>query len=216
MSKLLILGGGAFLLAIGALVWRSSQAPATERPFEIKNVPPQAAPLCPWREPEADLKRFFPNATRYEVETLILSGSRGELAERLGRIPTGDENALRLYRVFQETELLGCVMTQRVKGEYGAIELVLGLDTRKRICGMRLQRMREPEPVAHALENSEWLGSFTGKDAASAWKIGVDLPEVPTEARVSAEAVVHGARSLLVLLEVGDRETGLASKSPHH
>jgi hypothetical protein len=162
------------------------------------------------------LKQLFPTATRCEVETRILSGSREELAERLGRMPTGDENALRLYRVFQETDPLGCVMTRRVKGEYGAIELVLGVDTRKRICGTRLQRMREPEPVARALDNSEWLGSFTGKDAASAWKMGVDLPEVPAEVRVSAEAMVQGARSLLVLLEVGDRETGLASKSLHH
>ena len=109
-------GAGALALLFAAVVWRIGDLSSSEPPFEPKTKMPQAAPLCPWREPESDLKRFFPNATRYEPETRILSGQRLELAERLGRVPTGDENALHLYRSYEEQSPLGTVLTRRVKG----------------------------------------------------------------------------------------------------
>jgi hypothetical protein len=65
---------------------------------------------------------------------------------------------------------------------------------------MRLQRLREPESVASVLQNSDWQHSFEGKSAASVWQIGRDLPDVPVEARTSAQALAEGARSLLILL----------------
>lgn len=168
--------------------------------FDPKVRPPQASPLCPWREPTADLKLFFPNATRYEVETRILSGLRVELAERLGRFPTGDENALHVWRIYREEIALGAVLTRRVKGGHGAIELVLAVDAEERVRGLRLQRLREPGPITRSLQNPEWLHSFAGKRADSSWRIGGDIPEVPVETRPAAEAVVEGARSLLILL----------------
>jgi hypothetical protein len=163
--------------------------------------PPEAAPLCPWRAPQADLQQLFPTATRYETETRILSGQRLELARRLGRTPTGDENALHLYPVYREQTALGSVVTRRVKGAYGAIELVLAADTGHRVCGLLLQRLREPEPIARALQDPNWLHSFHGEGADAAWQLGGDIPDVPPEARASARAVVEGARSALILLD---------------
>ena len=215
MSNVARLGTLGLLLTLALIAWHSRQATSTER-VEVKSAPPQAAPPCPWREPQADLQRFFPSATQYQLETLILSGARTELAQRLGRIPTGDENALHLYRALQGATPLGCVLTRRVKGEHGAIELVLGIDSQRRVCGARLQRLREPEPVASALGRPEWLGSFIGKNVSSAWKIGVDLPQVPSAALPSAEAIVEGARSLLVLASVADHMEVSSHFAGHH
>src|SRR5690348_17066492 len=131
-------------------------------------TPPEAAPLCPWRQPEADLKEFFPGATRSEIQTGILSGLRPELARRLGRVPTGDENALRLARVYRDQAVAGSILTRRVKGEHGAIEIVLAVDTNLSVVGVRLQRLREPESIAHALEDTNWLGAFNGKQIGRA------------------------------------------------
>lgn len=213
MSRVFLYGVGAFALAIVGL-WLSRSS-STETIFESKAKPPQAAPLCPWREIESDLQQFFPYASRYEVETRVLSGLRGELAERLGRNPTGDENALHVYRIYQDTLVVGAVLTRRVKGVYGAIELVLAVDTGDRVRGLRLQRCREPETAASALQNPDWLRSFEGKRADSVWKIGGDLPEVPAEARLSAEAIVEGVRSLLILLVTSQTNVHSAT-SPHH
>src|SRR3954468_6789964 len=103
MSRAVIFGVCGMALTAAVAGWRfqdSHRSP--EIPFETKNQPDAAAPMCPWREPSGDVKVFFPAATRYQVETRILSGFRLQLAERLGRAPTGDENALRVYRVYRQ------------------------------------------------------------------------------------------------------------------
>jgi len=201
MSRPIIISVGAAIFLLALVAWRFNESsPSSETAFAPKSQPPSAAPLCPWREPENDLKQFFPGATRYERETRILSDRRVELAEQLGRIPTGDENALHVYCTYHEQTPLGVVMTRHVKGAYGAIELVLAVNTDGAVRGLRLQRLREPAPIAAALQNPDWLHSFEGRRAADSWKLGQDVPDVPEDARASAGAVVEGARSLLILL----------------
>jgi hypothetical protein len=160
------------------------------------------------------LKLFFPSATSYKVETRILSGLRLELAARLGRTPTGDENALRVYPVYQKQTPLGLVLTRRVKGAHGGIEFVLAVSTNNQVCGLRLQRLREPESSAVALQSSRWLRSFDGRRADSPWQLGQDIPDVPPDARASAESIVDGVRSLLILLATANQERDLTA-APH-
>ncbi len=160
--------------------------------------------MCPWREPESDLREFFPTATGYEVETRILSGLRPELAQVLGRPPSAEENALLLYRVHAGPTLLGMILTRRTKGTYGAIEMVLALDKEQKVRGLRLQRLREPEPVAQALQSPSWTSWFVGKDASSSWEPGAALENIPQEGRTSAGAVVEAARSLVLLAKVAE------------
>ncbi len=204
-------------VALALVAWRMSDlSRSREIPFVTNNRPPEAGPLCPWREPESDLKRFFPTATRYEVETRILSGRRLELTEHLGRAPTGDENALRVFPVYNGQTALGFVLTRRVKGEFGAIELVLAVNTNQEICGARLQRLREPASIADALQNSQWLEAFDGRSANSPLKIGQDIPDVPIDARNSADAIADGTRSLLILLEASIPDTSAKTVATAH
>ena len=215
MSRTLFLGSCALTLLLAVAGWRIYEsARPSELPFETKNRPPAPAPLCPWREPESDLKMFFPNATGYSTETRILSGQRLELAARLGRQPTGDENALRTYSIHQDQSPLGVVLTRRVKGELGAIEMVLAVSTNQQICGLRLQRLREPEASAAELQNSEWLRSFDGKRADSSWELGKTIPDVPAKAHASAEAIIDGVRSSLILLAAANQASNLIA-TPH-
>jgi hypothetical protein len=155
--------------------------------------------MCPWRDPDADLKQLFPEASRYEVETRILSGFRPELAQRLGRAPSADENALQVHRVFREADFVGNVMTRRVKGMYGAMELVIAADAQCRIARVLLQRIREPQAIADALQSVSWRERFKGKHAGSHWDSQELLAGLP------AEAVVEGVRSGVVLLDVSGR-----------
>jgi hypothetical protein len=212
----MLCGTGVLALLLTVVITRkAAESASSETVFEIQNKPAQAAPMCPWREPEKDLKAFFPNATRYQAETHILSGVRPELATLLGRIPTGDENALRVYGVYSPEKRLGSVMTRRVKGTCGAIEIVLATDTNMQIRGMRLQRLREPESVARALENPEWMQWFVNKTADGVWDTGTEISLIPPDAQDSAKAIVEGARSLIILLAAADppAQTGVP---PHH
>jgi hypothetical protein len=217
MARTVLFGIGA-LVALSAVVgWRLAQSPTTETVVESQVRPPEAAPLCPWREPQRDLEQLFPTATRYETETHILSGQRLELAQRLGRPPSGDENALHLYSVYGAQTALGTIVTRRVKGACGAIELVLAADINHQVCGLLLQRLREPEPIARALQNPDWLHSFNGKGADAALQLGRDIPEVPPQARTSAQAVAEGVRSALILLDTAERTPpSQTAEAQHH
>ncbi len=160
--------------------------------------------LCPWRNPEPDRHQFFSNSTEVREETLILSAKRLEVARQLGRPSTGEENALKVYRILRYNEAIGAVVARRVRGESGAIELLLAVGNDGKVVGARLQRLREPEAVTRALQSTAWLGAFAGKDRTSSWRLGTDLPDVPPAARPSAAAILDAAHTLLVLLAVGD------------
>ena len=203
------------MLIFAAAAWRIHESRgAVEIPFETKNRPPAAGPMCPWREPASDLKLFFPEAATYQVETRILSGLRHQLEQRLGRTPTGDENALRLYRVYRQEAPVGVVLTRRVKGEGGAIEIVVAVNASHEICGVRLQRLREPESTAGSLQNPQWLHAFDGKRDDAPLQLGRDIPDVPAAARASASSIVEGVRSLLILLAASNQRE--LSPASHH
>src|SRR5437773_8435155 len=132
MSRLLLLGGAAITAAAAVLALRLSHSTSSETVFAGNpagnSKPPEAAPACPWREPADDLKRFFPRAHHYELETRSLSALRLDLAARLGRPLEPEENLLRAFRIYGENSVLGTILTRRVKGSHGALEIVLATD----------------------------------------------------------------------------------------
>ncbi len=166
--------------------------------FESKEQ--EASGLCPWRNQAADMQRFFPGSTSATETSLVVSSQRLAVKKKLGRETTGDESALRAYKVLNGTRCVGVVVARRVKGQYGLIELVVAIDTSSnKILGAYVQRIREPEPASSALQNSSWLKEFVGKDMDSDWKAVGNSPALPASARVSAEAITDATRTVLVL-----------------
>jgi hypothetical protein len=209
MVRLLAVASGILLL--GFIAWKNCPAdPIEEKVFEVKSAPLQAAPMCPWREPERDMQTFFPHATRWLLDTRFLSGKRIELANELKRPLLPEENSLYIYKVFQELTFRGNVLVRRVKGDHGAIEVVIGVSPDSKVCGVRLQRLREPEIVTKELQASEWLGLFKGEDSRGPWRMTGALSQA---AQASGNAIVQGIRSELVMLAMA--EQGM-SHSSHH
>jgi hypothetical protein len=207
----ILAGIGLLIVAVAALVVPRLNGGGTTG-IEVADIVPVRAGarkadtgLCPWRNPEADLKQFFTASDTTRDETLVLSGFRPAIAQRLGHPPVGGDSVLKVHRVLRNGAVIGAILTRNVRGESGVIELVLGVDTAGCVVGARLQRLREPDDVARALQSSTWLGAFRGKTAASEWRLGRDLPDVPSAARPSAAEIAEGARTVLVLLDVGKK-----------
>jgi hypothetical protein len=79
-----------------------------------------------------------------------------------------------------------------------------------------IQRQREPEAIAGALRDPEWLASLAGKRATSDWR---DYPkQLSASDRDSADAILEGIRATLILLEIADRESAPKPipATPHH
>jgi hypothetical protein len=199
----LLIFGGLFLVGL-AIAWIANQR-LQEPPLPpVKAVEIQTAPLCPWRSPEADLSFFFPGATGHKEEMRILSGVRPQLRKELGRLPTAEENALRVHRITSGDTLLGYIIAARAKGEHGAIELVMALNPEGKVRGTRCQRIREPETIATALQDKRWWGAFEGKGADDKFQPGEDLPDVPVEAKESALNIADCVRSVLILFRTSE------------
>lgn len=207
------LAAGACILA-SAFIWswvsRNSEEDQVYEPA-LRAIDPD--PPCPWRDPEGDLRTFFPGATRHQRVTKVLSDQRLLLQEQLGHPADSQDLSFAAEQVFREDELLGMLVTRRVKGEHGAIEFVLAIDSSQKVRALRFQRLREPKPVADALQDPAWLSRFAGRTSSSTWQMGSDIPNLPPDARRSAEAVLAGVRSSLVLLAVSQ---GKAAAARHH
>ncbi len=192
------------LLGAGIFISRDSSTGPADR-MEPHHVTTRidTAPLCPWRDPAADQKTFFPTATSHLLETRILSGRRMELATRLGRPPTAEENALQLQHIYKEGEVLGTILTRRAKGLHGAIELVIAMQPDGRLRGVRIQRSREPATALATLEKT-WLGLFSGQTMASLPKPITEESDGETEK--TEVAILEGVRASLILFEVAQKE----------
>lgn len=202
---------------LGGVFWLAKRPSAGDAVFEPRSKILEPAPLCPCRQPEADLRRFFPGATRWQSETRVLSGQLLELKRRLGRDPQPEELALQVHRVFRNAEELGAVLVRCVHGKYGAIEIVLAIDSPGSVVGLELQRQREPAAIAAALTSPDWLGTFRGLRAADFAAGAPSLPAVPGQAQSSADAIADGVRSLLILYQTA--QVGGAVDAPvqrHH
>src|SRR5262245_2887416 len=117
MSRTAALVGAIILVASPGLWWSRKHGRDRAEIFEPPSRVTEAAPLCPWRDPDADTQRIFPNSNRRESVVRILSGLRTEMAARLGRQLTAEENALTVNRIYCDSELLGEFVVRRVKGE---------------------------------------------------------------------------------------------------
>lgn len=199
--------GIAVLSVIGWSAFRPNDADVVFEP-PARQIEP--APFCPWREPQQDLETFFRGATQSRSETRVLSSQLLILQKRLGRPPNPEELSLSIQRVLQVDHVMGSIMTRRVKGENGAIEIVVAVNPDQTVHGIRVQRIREPESIARSVQNPIWLGAFEHKDASSRFELGRDIPEVPDAARASAQAIIDGVRSLLILSSIAEGEGKLA------
>ena len=154
------------------------------------------ADVCVWRDPERTMTKLFPAATDYRTVTKRITPEIArQIEQRIGSPLDASERAeFNYYEITGQaggaTRRLGTVLALAGRGEYGAIEVVIGLDPDERIVGAYIQRMRERQ--ADKLRAEEFLGQFRGKSQADAFEPGRDVrlvAEAPAASRVVALAV---------------------------
>lgn len=87
--------------------------------------------VCIWRFPDKDIQTLFPKATGYKTEVLTYTKpERVKIESLLGAKLDDDETQFNFYRIYKDTTKIGLVLTHSVKGQYGAIEVVVGLKSK--------------------------------------------------------------------------------------
>lgn len=157
--------------------------------------------MVPWRTPKDDMAALFPGAPLPDSaapHVVSLAARRAELIPRLGKDTPLDSNALYVYPVPGH----GAVLLRRTAGEFGGIEVVVGIGKSGEVVGVRLQRHREPPEIEHFLTAPSFLAGFVGKTAQSDFALPATTPPA---AQKSALAVLRAVRALLIEYDAGTR-----------
>lgn len=174
--------------------------------FFIFNLSVAHAGVCIWRFPDKDIQTLFSKATGYKTEVLTYTKDQKLLIEKeLGYKLDDDETKFNFYRILKDSTEIGLVLTHSAKGQYGVIEVVIGLkykadttakDTNAFVTGVLIQRDREIK--SKELRSSKFLEQFLGKSVKSEF----DDIELVKGAEKASRAVILSVRKLLIVNKI--------------
>lgn len=160
--------------------------------------------LCVWRFPDRDLKEIF-DADAYETMLVAMSEAQQDTIEaRLGTELDPDETEFKFYSITRKGEPVGVVSTHLSKGQYGAIEVVVGFipDSEKKMVVVKAVRIqRDREKARQALRSRKFLDQFIGKTAEDRLVVGDDIESAGPAAGKSSAAIALAVRKMLVVYE---------------
>lgn len=167
---------------------------------------PLHADVCVWRDPERTMQKFFPQARDYKTRTYKMTPERIAAIEKAIGIPLDatERKEFDLYEIIGEADgkpqKLGTVLALAGKGEYGTIEVVIGVDGGGKLAGAFIQRTRERS--AKALQSPEFLGQFAGKTRNDGFDLGHDIKPAAADAEAASRVVAFVVKKMLVFHDV--------------
>jgi hypothetical protein len=168
------------------------------------------AGVCVWRFPDKDIKTLFPKATGYKTEVLTYSKEeKVKIESILGAKLDDDETKFNFYRIYKDTTKIGLVLTHSVKGQYGAIEVVIGLqnkyDSTGEYIGASIKNVliqRDREVKSKDLRSDKFLSQFINKTVKSKF----DNIKLIAGAEKSSQAIVFSVKKLLIVQKILGQE----------
>lgn len=158
------------------------------------------ADVCVWRDPERTMQRIFPAARDYKTVTTKMNPDRIAAIEKGIGVPLDDSEK----REFDRYEItgsdggqLGTILALAGRGEFGAIEVVIGVNPAGRVVGVYIQRSRER--VTRALQAPDFLNQFAGKTKND----GLDsIKPASPDAEAASRVVAFVIKKMLVFQDV--------------
>ena len=161
------------------------------------STPAARADVCVWRDPEKTMTQLFPEARDYKtVDRKISSAARARIEQLLGRkLESGESENWTHYTLVGATgSVLGSVIADAEKGDYGAIEIVLGIEPDGRVRGVYVQRSRERK--SKELSAPAFLAQFSGRKVGDASDDAT--LQVVAGAETASREIAFGVRKMLV------------------
>ena len=163
------------------------------------------ADVCVWRDPERTMQRIFPQAKDYKTVIEKMTAERVAAIEKIlgNRLDESEKKEFNFYDIIGvvngKPQKIGTVLALAGKGEYGVIEVVIGVDAEGKIVGTYIQRSRER--VTKALESAEFLNQFSGKTKESGFQAG-DIKPASTNAEAASSTVAFVIKKMLIFYDV--------------
>jgi hypothetical protein len=167
--------------------------------FSAFGVAAQDVYLCVWRNPERTMTRIFPGANDYATENVAVTADKLAIIEkRLGHeLLPGQREQFQYFRMTGAGgTAIGTIIAASQKGEFGAIEFVMGFDAAGVIKGLYVQRSRERDQT---FKDRAFLDLFSGKNIAEIDKIAAAYTGKRTP---GTDAVIRGLKKEIVAYSV--------------
>lgn len=168
------------------------------------------ADVCVWRDPERTMQKIFPSARDYKTVTVKMTPEKINAIEKaIGtKLDDSEKNEFSFYQVTGmlaggKPGVLGTIIALAGKGEYGVIEVVIGVNEDGKIVGAYIQRSRER--TTHDLESVNFLNQFKGKTEASGFDVGKDIEPASASAERGSQVVTFVIRKMLAFYDVLQR-----------
>uniref|UniRef100_A0A7V3ZVF2 FMN-binding protein n=1 Tax=candidate division WOR-3 bacterium TaxID=2052148 RepID=A0A7V3ZVF2_UNCW3 len=156
--------------------------------------------LCLWRNPDRDIKKIFPKATHYKSIIRKYNKKEKEKIEKLiGKNLDIDETEFTFYQIFANKKRIGTVLTHTEKGEYGAIEVVIGLDTLRKVIKVLIQRDREIK--SKELRSENFLKQFEERSFKDTIEVNKTIKPIKGAEKAS-KAIAFSVKKMLIVYEV--------------
>ena len=167
---------------------------------------PLRADVCVWRDPERTMQKIFPAARDYKTITVKMTPPNMAAIEKAVGAPL-DESEKGEFNFYDitgsvggKTQTIGTAIALAGKGEYGVIEVVIGIDPNGTIVSAYIQRSRER--VTKAIESPEFLKQFAGKTKADGFDVGKDIKPASPGAESASRVVAFVIKKMLVFHDV--------------
>ncbi len=158
------------------------------------------AGVCVWRNPDKDIKKIFPKATGYKSIIRRYDKKEKEKIETfINKELDPDETEFTFYLIFSNKKRIGTVLTHTEKGQYGAIEVVIGLDSLNKVQKVLIQRDREVK--SKELRSENFLNQFIGKSFQDALEINKTIKPIK-EAEKASKAIAFSVKKMLIIYKI--------------
>ena len=161
------------------------------------------ADVCVWRDPERTMQKIFPAARDYKTVTAKMTPERIAAIEKGISTPLDESEKKEFdrYEIFgANSQKIGTVLALAGKGEYGAIEIVMGVDATGKVAGVYIQRSRER--VTKSLQSLEFLNEFAGKTKNYGFEVGKDIKPASPDAEPASRVVAFVVKKMFVFYDV--------------
>lgn len=158
-----------------------------------------SADVCVWRNPERTMVNIFPQAKDYRtVDRKISEEKRAIIEKQLGeKLAPGEREDWTYYEIMgKENGLLGFISADAEKGEFGVIEVVVGITPEGKVKGVYIQRAREKNKE---FKSREFLSQFEGKTVKDSLLIGKGIQV--KERSLPVQMTVLGVRKMLIFYD---------------
>lgn len=155
--------------------------------------------VCVWRDPERTINKLFPDGKDYKsIEVKIVPEKLRKIEKLLGKtLDPGEKDLWIYYEITDKSgEILGYVLTDAETGQYGVIEIVMGITPNLTIKNVYIQRSREKDKKH---KSQEFLNQFVGKSKDDKFVSGEDTGEGEN---IAVNAVIYGIKKMLTMYDI--------------